>query len=409
MAFESNKSNKRDSLYLWIIVFFCVLTSDTLLFQLTEIRTHKTVQEYLVIFFGLTMLISYTMKQQFRFSYKFLSYAVLPITLIMLSMLINTDLSGGYFVKIGLVLFSYFITSNIRLIDFSRMYIKLMTFISVFSLITYSLYDVISKYANTLPVVGVYDRFIYLIFAAVPLNSYHRIRNWGPFWEPGVFQAYLIIAVILILFVHKKQNNFQLGVIITAIISTLSTTGYIALAIVFLAYLFQINSKSEVKKLGLIFGIGVLSIVFLSYSEDIFSRIFDKLLFENSDRSFELRIQAIYYNLIIFLENPLFGTGIMDRMNVFLQMGISDGITGMPDTNTTFQMLAVFGIGLSSIFILLQWKFVRLITTNFTSRTMIFIVIMIILNTEPLMFSIFFNMLFYWGVHPKYDENGSSP
>ena len=101
---------------------------------------------------------------------------------------INTRVFHLYFFILSF-LFSYFITSNIRLIDFSRMYIKLMTFISVFSLITYSLYDVISKYANTLPIVGVYDRFIYLIFAAVPLNSYHRIRNWGPFWGPSGFRS----------------------------------------------------------------------------------------------------------------------------------------------------------------------------------------------------------------------------
>ncbi|GKT08601.1 hypothetical protein DSTSK_19060 [Desulforhabdus sp. TSK] len=61
-------------------------------------------------------------------------------------------------------------------------------------------------------------------------------RNSGMFWEPGAFQGYLILALIFLAFVKhdtpRKQYVRSLQILCAGVLTTLSTTGYIALALI---------------------------------------------------------------------------------------------------------------------------------------------------------------------------------
>jgi len=80
------------------------------------------------------------------------------------------------------------------------------------------------------------------------LYRVHEIRNTGPFWEPGAFAGYLILAFMFNEFIaSQKQNKVRIILLIT-ILTTLSTTGYLALS-VFFAFYFFVKVKNPLTKL----------------------------------------------------------------------------------------------------------------------------------------------------------------
>ena len=87
-----------------------------------------------------------------------------------------------------------------------------------------------------------------------------ELRNSGPFWEPGAFAGYLIIAIIFLYFNNQILNkNKKLLILLFTLVTTLSTTSFIALSIFMLFYFYK-NIKNIFIKITIIF-----SIIFTSY------------------------------------------------------------------------------------------------------------------------------------------------
>lgn len=88
------------------------------------------------------------------------------------------------------------------------------------------------------------------------------IRNSGPFWEPGAFSGFLIIALIFNIIYKGILINRKNIAFIIAILTTCSTSGYIALFALCLLYL--TTNKSLVIKLSVI--PVILALFYLSYT-----------------------------------------------------------------------------------------------------------------------------------------------
>jgi hypothetical protein len=87
------------------------------------------------------------------------------------------------------------------------------------------------------------------------------IRNCGFAWEPGGFAVFLCLAIFINLFFIKSEVklNRRFWVMVLALLSTQSTTGYIIFIIIMIFYIFQANMKVVI----LLFPILVIGIVFL--------------------------------------------------------------------------------------------------------------------------------------------------
>lgn len=83
------------------------------------------------------------------------------------------------------------------------------------------------------------------------------IRNSGPFWEPGAFAGFLIIAIIFNVIKEGKFWNKKNIIFTISILTTCSTAGYIALFILFLLYL-------TIKK-GLIIKLVVIPVISVAF------------------------------------------------------------------------------------------------------------------------------------------------
>ena len=134
-------------------------------------------------------------------------------------------------------------------------------------------------------------------------------RNSGPFWEPGAFSGFLIIALLLNTIRTKYFWSRVNVVLILGLMSTFSTTGLIALAYVLIAY--YLVHQSLVKRIFLIplllIGIGY---AFVSI-EFIGDKIVRKLSF--TDQTYNTRFKSAQKDLNDFSTSPWVGLGRYEK------------------------------------------------------------------------------------------------
>lgn len=137
------------------------------------------------------------------------------------------------------------------------------------------------------------------------VNEWHITRNLSIFSEPGVYQMLLNSAVFIILFMEKyydipkKRLNRMLIVLLLAIATCQSTTGYIGLMVIALGYLFEKNSMQQRKYqiLGIIL-IGLIALVVdysIRGSESLINTVVLEKLFTEGSYSIDLEASTGKY------------------------------------------------------------------------------------------------------------------
>jgi hypothetical protein len=167
----------------------------------------------------------------------------------------------GFYIRI---LIAYFIIKSV--INFPDKFVKVMYYISIISFIFYipvllipGFSDIlISKFLLYAKVeVGAISRYnIMGLYTIVPGHEY---RNAGPFWEMGAFGGYLILALVISYLKKPVLNNKINIVLMIAILTTQSSTGYITF-LIFLTFIFNREVKNIALKAILAF-----SMIFVGY------------------------------------------------------------------------------------------------------------------------------------------------
>lgn len=184
--------------------------------------------------FSLLLVIFFLRKLSFE---KPFVYFILIVFLITILQIYTFDVF--YFEStLGVILrifIAYFIIKILN-IKFIKYYMNILYIISIVSLIVFIPISIFPSIALIIKnsVVPIFDIFniaqsphkTILIYNLTHIDSF---RNSGPFWEPGAFGGYLLIAFIFnqITYNHKKMNFIFLITIAT----TLSSTAYIATGI----------------------------------------------------------------------------------------------------------------------------------------------------------------------------------
>ncbi len=167
---------------------------------------------------------------------------------------------------------------------------------------------------------GITDNFIFYNYEEMIDGI---IRNTGPFYEPGAFGTFLIVALVLNLIKTKNILEKKNIIFLIAIISTFSTATYLAVFI--LIFFFFTQNRS-------IWVNAVLApILFVSLFQ-LFSRL--PFLQNKIEASIEAsaiqgderigRIQGAKIDLQDIEKSPLFGRGLGEGY-----LGSNNGITGL--------------------------------------------------------------------------------
>ena len=249
--------------------------------------------------------------------------------------------SVSYFGVINFVLKIIFGVVVLRILGvrFRYTYLNILYFFSCISLVLFGLQLI----GLSLPVLWYNGAKTNSIFIYSWVTEPETIpRNYGLFWEPGAYSAYLILIALLYfknlgdLF---KDSRFRKKIIVLllALISTTSTTGFIILSII-VVYYYATKTNHFLKAVCLYLPIAIIPIYFAFTQLDFMG---DKLLAQfETDNEIKGDYSSSRYGAMLFDQHyiekhPFVGNGLSEKTRFadhsFLwgeSTGMGNGLTG---------------------------------------------------------------------------------
>lgn len=209
-------------------------------------------------------------------------------------------------------------------------------------------------------------------------------RNSGMFWEPGAFACYICLSFLLYLGNIKmliKEHLFKVLIVLLALITTYSTTGYIVLFIIGIATIYiEYSQKYGAFVLPILGSFAILG--YITYESTDFLK--DKIdhQFQNATDREEGefgpdRLSALFFDIHYISKHPLIGNGFHSQTRYADHPELQKEDLGHGNGFSDF--LASMGI-LSLLF----YSFF-LIKYNKTNPVVFLFAILILLQGEPLL------------------------
>lgn len=245
-------------------------------------------------------------------------------------------------------------------------------------------------------------------YSHIYIHNFHWIaentRNSGFFWEPGAFAGYLVIALLLVL-VSKQisTSKWKIIALIAALLSTQSTTGYVAGFILFSYW--QVSKYRGRSSGGLdyrlilipflitgIFGVAVYSYDKVSFlGEKIESQYEDSI--EGTHNSNVNRFGNLMYDMAFFLDRPLIGWGATPQTRFSVDPELAEFVAGQGNGLSAF--LVKFGLIGFILFFYSFYKNLKSMTRS-TKETLVYTlpVLMLLMGEQFLNYPFFFTLVF---------------
>lgn len=405
--------NNRNRIFIYVLIGLVIAVSgDTLLFG-TNNNTVFINLKYLInviLFIGLSILL---ILRNMKIDKNALASLFILTFLILTSGFVNDEVSLGYFYKLLIVGLGLLVTTFIPLNIFIVYYDKIMTALASLSLVGYGAYILFNGIINYFPIItNVSNREFYNLFVTYIPNYLYPgvlIRNWGIFREPGVFQIYLVFGLLIQLFILHKPNKYSIIIYIITILTTFSTTSYIALFLVLCGYFISIDKYKKHKRNFLLIFVVTLSIIgTIVYSDQGFERlnsVFEKLD-DISHGSTIARFASVIVNMRVFFENPFFGIGFNKLAEVFPYYSLQQtGFITEDNTNMILIQFASHGLFYGTIWIVgclnLSKKLSFSLKNRYLKTILFFTVFMILFFGENLTWGFFAYVLLFYGLNKQ--------
>lgn len=186
-------------------------------------------------------------------------------------------------------------------------------------------------------------------------------RNCGFAWEPGAFAVYLCLAIFINLFItgRNRTSGKRFWILVLALLSTQSTTGYVIFLVIVFFYLLNkdMNLMILLSPVVLIILIAFFSLPFMSNKiVEVFRQVNDEDLLISSSVINEVsyapgRFLSFKIAFKDFMNNPVLGLGTVTEESWTYKIGASISIiSGLG------YLLAQFGIVGFLFFIILTLR-----------------------------------------------------
>lgn len=270
---------------------------------------------------------------------------LLSATVILLPMIGKRDWQMMYFSVLiclfAAVFFSYFTTAE----KAAKYYVVILAAVGLYSLLaTYVLRRLPDNGLLAVPTFVNSEGVVFYNFGLSYVSvSYDKNRNFGIFREPGVYQYFIMLALVLnnYIAIWEKQRHMWIlnGLLAVMMLSTLATGGYAEMAI--FAVILFFDKKLYRNKLAAIAAVSLIAaavgIVVWAYLKqnmlwwEIYAMTVCK--FTEDSTSASDRMNSILINLRYFRSNPLFGGTISEVLHAIEH-----------NTSSTTLMFAMFGL-----------------------------------------------------------------
>ena len=231
------------------------------------------------------------------------------------------------------------------------------------------------------------------------LGQIYFHRNSGFYWEPGTHGGFLCLALFFNLFYRKEKLTSKYNILfMVTILTTLSTTTYLALFFILIAYLRDFFLKRPWISLFPLLLIALGG--FAAYKNlDFLNKKIDATIEKSHSNSpGESRIGSLLADVDLVRDNPIIGSG----RNIEMKFGknfYNISWKALHRNNGIGVLLSSYGVLFIFYFFYLNWlSFFRLLG-NKVNATMLLILVLIIGFSEDYFFKAFFiSMTLYCGV-----------
>lgn len=201
------------------------------------------------------------------------------------------------------------ILGNISKDDFKNYYLKIIPFLCVLSLVCYSLTLIGVTLPGTMLINGSYGSFYHVVgFNASGI----RLRNSGIFTEPGIYQLFINIALLILwtkrdITINKTRKLLVLFSI--TMVSTFSSMGYLiysAILMLFIFYRPEVLGLVRIKKrnIGIFITLALVIVGVIEINTHIITS------FVVNTNSWASRHDDTILSFKIAFDYPLFGIGL---------------------------------------------------------------------------------------------------
>jgi len=246
----------------------------------------------------------------------------------------------GFFSKI---IISYAIIKVVNK-SFINIYINLLFFITICSFLFWipaiasgSLRTFIIEFAP-LQVEG-FTNSSYIIYHPNLGDPSGLTRNSGPFWEPGAFAGFLIIALFFNFTKSQKITDRKSLVLIGGILSTFSTTGYITLFLFFV--LVTIKYRRMISSILILIIFLPVSIIAFQKLPFLSEKLSNEIKSSNTKTAYKIhrtRFSSALIDLKDFKEFPLVGRG------KYKETRFNRNVKALNRNNGTTDFLVMYGL-----------------------------------------------------------------
>lgn len=307
----------------------------------------------------------------------------------------KNNISIPYYIYMILELVLVFlVVQEISCTQFCAIYVNIIIALALVSLILYS-FNLLTDHSNNALVLGNTYR-LWLV-----QNVRFPTRNAGVFWEAGIYQCYLNISLFIMLYLLPENNRkityLKIGIIITTIITTLSTSGYIEMVLILSCKLLGQYKKAKNKVqliIGLLSPLLIIIMTIMLVKSDVF---YNKFFTEHISLSMrETDLKAV---LPIIHDSGLFGLGAGSYKKQLVMYSYGIALKGQGNSIAYSATVANFGILFLIVYITCIYKNIYKVFRS--SGIILMIVISINWLVEPLM-TIPLYMFFYYGFQGDY-------
>ncbi len=255
-------------------------------------------------------------------------------------------------------------------VNFRITYLKVMYFISIMSFI--GMFFSILGYYPGIPVND--DKYLTIFFHNIHNTNTFSTRNSGMFWEPGAFQGYLIMVPLMFidnLSLLWKRYKKQCLILIVALLSTFSTTGYIAFAMVMMYYV-AIKLRNKFARVLLV-PVLLFSLIYAYSSLDFLGEKIDKHIERATSGNVTVdRLGSAILDWHYIKKNPITGNGLADVTRYEDHLMYKELIGGF--SNGFTDVVAKFGIIFIVVYFILLYR-----NLPFKKVDRLFVCVMIVL------------------------------
>lgn len=361
------------------------------------------------IFFITIVIVMFKIKAFIRtINIKIILILIVLIISMMLTIIINNEQNINSYISIGIQICIAIMYGNlIKYESFKNKYINIMLFFSIVSIVFYILQHINPniiykfKYVKGIASLDYYNAYIHVYGKSLGYANNTLVlfdRNMSIFWEPGCFQAFLNLSLFFILndlqegkFI--KKNKLKLSILIIALITTYSTTGYIILTMLIINY--RKNIVDNINYLfPLIFILIIFGLLIININEIRIGFMINKVVKEFTNWEI-LKSRISLQDLEWMFYNG--------KINIF-GMSFSEYYKNSKQgsANSIIHTMVTLGMIFSFILLKLYYNFSKRFGKN---KILIMIILVMIFSTESLFWRPFFLYFAFISFYDKLNMN----